>query len=304
MAKGNIGNLLQHFVSLRASSAFVGLLPNKNPAIEYIDTFSMAPWEAIRPSPFNAVFKDIVDTFPEKHRTGDFAASTFTSGWLQRYGDLLPPNPLRREYPNTAVLFRLGFPDVQWRMRLHDKEASIRQQLEAWAATQTGLNCRVADQWDKSDLIKRSPIPDNSPVIVMLDPNKIMRADNKIMRADNKIMRADDEAKQNLSDSQLRYMMAGLCLDLQKRPSRTAVEPAMVLAFSYSDSRPDVPHGIIEQVFKQHGWSITRIATGPHRVHTNDVFHQGWILSSSQQLLPDLQHEWNVWSNRLQDGQF
>ena len=294
MAKGNIGNLLQHFVSLRACSAFIGLLHNKEQAIEYIDPFSMADWEPIKKTPANAPFSEIVKTFPEKVSAGELVASTFTSVWRQRYGDPLPPDPRHREYPNTAVLFRLGFPDVQWRMRLHDKEASIRQQLKAWAATQTGLVCAVEGKWKESKFITRSPVPDKSPVIVMLDPNKIYdRPPNE-----------KDGNTANLSDSDLWYMMATFCLNLQKRPSRTAVEPAMVLAFSYSDSRPDVPHGIIEKVFGKHEWSITRIATGPHRVHTHDVFHQGWILSSSQQLLPDLQHEWNVWSNQPQDGQF
>lgn len=294
MAKGNVGNLLQHFVGLRASSAFIELLkPNEHLTIEFIDAFSMAAWEQIvERNQATALFRRIVETFPDKVNEDDVVALTFSSGWSQFYDAMpIPPNPLDRVYPNTAVLLRLGFPDVRWKMRLHDVNSSNRDRLKAWAKTQDNLECCVEGQWDESPLICKSPVPAENAAIVMLDPNRIVPSNGP-----------DSAKNSNLSDSNLRYMMAGLCLDLQKRPSRNANRPAMILAFSYSDSNPNTPNRIIEDLFRPHGWSITRVCSGPHRVYTNNAYHQGWVVCSSQQLLPDLQDLWDAWSQRPNDG--
>ena len=46
MAKGNLGNLLQHFVAIHAADALVRNSP-EGAKLVYVDCFSMAPWEEI-----------------------------------------------------------------------------------------------------------------------------------------------------------------------------------------------------------------------------------------------------------------
>ena len=71
MAKGNLGNLLQHFVAIHAADALVRNSP-EGAKLVYVDCFSMAPWEEIEKR--NRVFVNSVNRFDTMARNGDIVA--------------------------------------------------------------------------------------------------------------------------------------------------------------------------------------------------------------------------------------
>ena len=67
MVKGNIGNLMQHFVVLRVAQRMLELWQKPEIPIEYIDCFSMAPWEPIEVN--KQGFANQIESFASRRRT-------------------------------------------------------------------------------------------------------------------------------------------------------------------------------------------------------------------------------------------
>lgn len=84
MAKGNIGNLLQHFVALNVAEKVVNYWNKPESPIEYVDCFSMAPWESLDCTQPQG-FKRLINTFPTRSDAGDFVANVFINVWNGKY---------------------------------------------------------------------------------------------------------------------------------------------------------------------------------------------------------------------------
>jgi hypothetical protein len=283
MAKGNTGNLLQHFVALRVAQRLVERWNQPDQQIEYIDCYSMAPWEPIEGDGSEG-FRRLVSSLPAKQRHGDFVASVFIETWRQQ-GGLAAKNRL---YPSTAVLLTAGFPDQAWRMRLHENDLAgggKRQQLEAWAR-QCGSECWVEGDWTRSSLIQNSPAPRDRPVLVMLDPFQIV-SDNARF--------ADQPGY--LSERQLEFLVQGQALDIARRPADPQAQPAVITMFSYSDAEPAVAGEIVRKQFE--GWQICEVRATAHRRQPTPRCHACWIVSTglgSPCLGAEAQAEWDCWS--------
>lgn len=285
MAKGNIGNLLQHFIGLSCAKRLVDMSAGK--PIEYIDCFSMSPWEPIDGS--NAKdFKLKVLQFEKMKTEGDFVASVFLAAWARRYGENVSlPEPLRREYPNTAVLLRTAFPDQPWNMRLHDADPTNRQNLEQWSREQSPGSYRVDGDWTRSSLISKAPIPPESAAMVMLDPYQIVRNDHE---------RADESGY--LPERRLRFLHGAHALNVQERTE--AAQPLVVTLFSYSDFNPNNADRVVRNVFSGEKWKIERVMC-PCTVRGHQAFHQGWAVSQGISAPLELQTKWNGWACYMDD---
>jgi hypothetical protein len=283
MAKGNIGNLLQHFVGLSCARRLVEMSAGK--PIEYIDCYSMAPWEPTRGRNPQG-FVSTVQQFEWMMAEGDFVARTFLTAWVGRYGkDAIPARPLDREYPNTAVLLRTAFPDQPWNMRLHDAEPTNRKDLEKWSQHQLLGTYRVEGDWIKSSLIQKAPMPQDTAVMVMLDPYQIVDDGNP---------KADEGGY--LSKQLLRYLFGRLALNAHEREA--AAGPCVNVLLSYSDAEPDDSDRVVREVFAQSKWVIERIQSGPWSVNGRPSYHQAWVVTkgvSSSLAPPTFQQAWDRW---------
>jgi hypothetical protein len=289
VAKGNIGNLLQHFIAIRAAEQVVRTWDRPESLIEYIDCYSMAPWESITGCQPQG-FVGRVNTFPTKAAKGDLVASTFLRAWQERYAPAEPPaHPQGRKYPSTAVLLRTGFPNQHWRMRLHEDdstEAGKRERLKKWANEQGNGEYHVRSDWSNSDLICHSPAPMNRPVIIMLDPFRIVPN-----------ARADKGGY--LSRQLLKFLCGSLALNLNVRNEYSNPAPLVITLFSYTDDDPDVADRIVRQQFKDAVWSVDLVRFGPFQGIDRQRYHQGWIVSSGIEtplLEPTVQEAWNAWN--------
>ena len=285
MAKGNIGNLLQHFVALRCGEALLGHWNQPHIPVAYIDCYSMAPWEEVTGKSSQG-FDAIIRRFPVKAQSGDRVAATFLFAWHRRYSPTqLPPHPRDRDYPNTAVLLRTAFPDQTWEMRLHDIDK--QSVLEEWIAEQPPGFGAVHGDWSQSPLIRNAPVSATQAVFVMLDPNQIV---------------ADDNAKADsgfyLPDRMLRFLIGQHGVDLLDRPSQPGAAPAVVTLFSYSDGDPTTADRIVTDRFAPAGWSVERVRSGPWKTFGKDSFHIGWVVSchlKTPLVPPSLQSAWDGW---------
>lgn len=284
MAKGNTGNLLQHFVALQVAQRLVERWNQPVRQIEYIDCYSMAPWEPIE-ADSSPGFTRLVSALPTKKQRGDFVASVFIKAWGEQGGVAAEP----RVYPNTAVLLTAGFPKQAWRMRLHESDLAgegKRQQLEAWARQCSSELC-VEGDWTRSSLIQNAPAPRDRPVFIMLDPYQIV--------SDS----APFAGKPGyLSERELQYLVEGQALDIVRRPADPQAQPAVITLFSYSDANPAVAGQIVRERFE--GWHICEIRTTAYRRQSAAAqFHACWIVSTglgSPALAAEAQAEWDHWS--------
>lgn len=291
MAIGNIGNLLQHFVALRAAERVVAAWNRPNDPIEYIDCYSMAPWEPITGNQPQG-FVSRINSFPEKVQNNDFVASVFRQAWAAKYpADQLPERPQDREYPNTAALLRAAFPTQMWRMRLHEDDSTQpgkRRLLEDWARCQNNGEFLVEGDWQTSRLICRSPVPTDRPVIVMLDPFRIVGDNDE-----------GGERAGYLRTGLLRFLLGCLALNISGQNEDRTV-PMVVCLFSYSDRLPnvDVPNGIVAAQF-QGNWNVERVQSGPWQGHAGPTFHQAWIASTgidTPVIGENAQSAWENWN--------
>ena len=277
MAKGNIGNLLQHFVALNVAEKVINYWNKPESPIEYVDCFSMAPWESLDCTQPQG-FERLINTFPTKRNAGDFVANVFINVWNGKYCiNNTPVKVKNREYPNTAVLLRTAFPNQNWNMRLHDIKPENAQALNDWANLQTLGTYSVNNDWKVSRQIMQ-PAPVDRPVLIMLDPNKICEDNTK----DN-----------NLTQDGLRFLFGSIGLNAALK--RTS--PFVVCLFSYSDNAPDVPDGIVRTFFNNKIWNIEHIKTKRNRTYVGNSYHQAWIVSKNIEtpILLEAQNAWDNW---------
>ena len=62
-------------------------------------------------------------------------------------------------YPNSAVLLHAAFPNIHWKMRLHEIELDKRRRLREWADTITGSQCQIEGDWRESPFIRNAAVP-------------------------------------------------------------------------------------------------------------------------------------------------
>lgn len=291
MAKGNIGNLLQHFIALRVVQRLVENWNQPDEPIEYIDCYSMAPWELITGGQPQG-FVSLVRSFPAMQRQGDFVASVFLQAWQDHYSpDAISPQPRQRDYPNTAVLLRYGFPKQAWRMRLHEDdstEVGKNAALSEWARNQSNGSYAVAGDWTQSRLIRNCAAPSDSPVFVMLDPFQIVDDNNR--NAGN---------GGYLPARLLRDLIGTHALNISQRPVNGEAKPLVVTLFSYANRNPEIADRIIREQFAGEGWQVERVQSGPQQGRNGQNWHVGWIVSTGVDfpiLGSPAQDEWNRWA--------
>lgn len=292
MAKGNIGNLLQHFVALHVAENLVAGWGQPLEAIEYIDCFSMAPWEAIKGNQSQG-FVERVKTFEEKSTQGDFVADIFLKAWNTRYAsDAIPKHPRSRDYPNTAVLLTTAFPEQHWNMRLHEDDSSAAGKnalLTSWAAERTNGTYTVSGKWAQSEQIFNAPLPIDRPVMVMLDPTQIVKDDST---------KADNAAY--LSAQRIRYLFGEHALRVSRRARQANLKPLVIMAFSFAETYPEYSNKIMHDQFKPaDGWQIERVTLEHRLARGTDSVHQGWIISSGLEkpiFENSLQSAWDHWN--------
>lgn len=288
MAKGNVGNLLQHFVVLRIAQRLLSLWAKPNEPVEYVDCYSMEPWEIVDDckTPQQRTFSRVLQLLVTSMDQTDIVAKTFKRAWKSEYGDSSSTSALEREYPNSAVLLREGFPDQHWNMRLHEIRDRARDKLCKWASMQTSGSFEVAGEWDSSSLVVSRPAPIDRPVLVVLDPYQV-------------VPDASPKAGQGgyLLGRHLRYLVGTDCLNFESPCERTA--PCVFLVFSYSDQDVDRPHRVVSDAFIPNGWKIERVSTGPLPDVGRTKSHQGWVitrgLSDDFILGISLQKIWDEW---------
>src|SRR5579864_7132923 len=272
MAKGNLGNLLQHFVGLRSMQVLAAAWNRPQEPILFVDCYSMGPWEQINKNGRSEGYDTLVLRFPKKAMQCDFVAKTFMTAWGQHYASSkIPDNPRKRNYPNSAVLLLAAFPNQKWLMRLHDIKVYKRTKLRAWARKQVLVQCQIAGKWSKSPLIDHAPVPCDKPVFVMLDPYQIVGDKNP-------------DAKKNgfLTDSMISRLFGTEGLDLVNRPGLKGAAPAVITLFSYSNTQQQVIDAskIVTRYFKKRRWSVERVKVKKQRTGTNMTCHVGWVAHS------------------------
>lgn len=292
MAKGNIGNLLQHFITLRVAQKLVKAWGNIATPIEFIDCYSMAPWEKIDKSGQPQGFVNLVEQFPNQRDQGDFVAKVFLEAWKDHYlTEKTPKHPRERDYPNTAVLIRKAFANQSFNMRLHENDLvdkTKNERLSNWAREQKNCRCDVAGDWTKSQLILNNPAPLDRAVLITLDPYQIVNDDNRLANHGG-----------YLTQSLLRLLFGSKSLNILERPSIRHAKPLVITAFSYSDRNPDNSDEIIRQIFSR-TWDIEIIKSGPRKHHGKDSWHVGWIISNKMDfpvLKKKAQKKWDTWSS-------
>lgn len=288
MAEGNIGNLLQHFVALTVAKRVVEAWNRPIAPIEYIDCYSMGPWEPItgkQPQGYVGVVREFV----KKSASGDFASAAFLNAWTTRYGtNSIPAHPNDREYPNTAMLLTTAFPNQRWNMRLHENdltEAGKQDKLKIWLEGQQFVTGEVNGEWQQSKQILKAAAPTDSPVIVMLDPFRMVPDGS------------ENANKPGYLRSGLLRMLMGehalkICGD-----QIVSEKPHVVLLFSYSDVNPLIPDRVVRSQFSS-GWHIQNVRSRPWNLRGKDSYHQGWVVSRNLNYSEsmDLQSEWDSWS--------
>lgn len=291
MAKGNIGNLLQHFVALRVAQTLVNKWDHADSPIEYIDCYSMAPWEKIE-SRQPQGFVGLVQSFTDMKKKGDFVASVFLQASQDRYGpNFVPQHPQESYYPNTAVLLRSGFPNQKWAMRLHEDDSTKigkNADLTCWAQKQPNGTYNVGRDWTQSNLIRNSPAPTDRPVFVMLDPFKIVRHNNDLSNGNG-----------YLPYRLLRFLVGEHALNIRQRPVNGETMPLVVTLFSYTDSHPEIADGIVRELFAGPHWQVESVRSGPWHGRNGKNWHCGWIVSFGLNFpllgIP-FQAEWDKWT--------
>jgi len=288
MAVGNIGNLLQHFFALRVAQKVVNEWNRPTEPIEYIDCFSMAPWEPITGGQPQG-FVSVVRSFDEKATNGDFVAQALLQAWRNRYGEsAVPDHPKNREYPNTALLLANSFPNQQWTMRLHENdfaEKGKQDRLRSWGDSQTNSSVSVEGDWQQSTQIRNCPAAKDRPVIVMLDPFRIV-PDGTDRSNDPGYLRA----------GLLQFLCGEHALGICSKGSKR-LAPVVLCLFSYSDVLPEVPLRVVQSQFNN-DWNIEHVRSGPWKLRGKDSYHQGWVVSQNlgtPVLAIEPQAEWDRW---------
>lgn len=275
MAKGNIGNLLQHYVALHAARTLDSLAGG----FEYVDLFAMAPWEGLerRTPGFKAVI-DSLDTRP----AGDPVAAAFRAAWARRYGKEIPALATKRQYPNTAALF-LDAGIRMSKMALCEQDETRRAELQAYLDEHAAATPHeVFGRWEEVRFATRS-----NPMMVMFDPYQVHRK-----------TQATSKKLGYITVDKIRGVLGQL--GLLKRGDDAAAAPAIVTIFSFGELDPDATHRVLEaDLAGKWGWHLERIKEPdvPARDATRAVWHQAWWCGSNEatKAPADLQQRWETW---------
>jgi hypothetical protein len=307
MAKGNIGNILQHYLAICAAEHLADRHGQKGmtskdshrkiaQTLEYIDLFAMAPWEPIESEGRRWFAKSI--EWMEVAETP--MARTFREAWRCHYendADGLPnDSPYARGYPNTATLILTGLHEESWRMRLHEVCPIKRHYLRDWARLQSPAHrVKVGARWQESRLLSTNPA--RGPVLILLDPHRITNNRPKPGLA-------------FLSEKEIKKLIGPNMLDIAQRPASPDADRAIIVALSYSDPDPGVPSDIVHRVFAPLGWKIDVIRVDEPGQGGVDLFHQGWWIASHDDVRPSsaivpfamggFEEEWNLMLEGIQ----
>jgi hypothetical protein len=275
MAKGNMGNLLQHYVALHAARA----LDAQAGAFEYVDLFAMAPWEGLERA--TAGFKRAIATL-DARPADDLVAATFRAAWARRYGkELLPPAP-KRQYPNTAALL-LEAPVRLAKMAVCEHEETRRAELLAYLdehAQETPHD--VFGRWEEVRFANRA-----NALMIMVDAYQVHRK-----------TQATSKKPGYITVDRIRGALGAL--GLLKRGDDAAATPAVATIFSYGELEPDATHRVLEAELEgKWGWNVTRVQepdVSP-RAAGKTAWHQGWWCASHESVRApdDLQQRWEQW---------
>jgi len=283
MAKGNSGNLLQHFVALTVANAVVEAWAKPGEAIEYVDCFSMSPIEPIDAAAGD--FKERVKLIAEGDAS-DIVSQTLRTIWNENYPDGFPTVKKGFLYPNTALLLHRAF-EQKWNMRLHEINDEKRAELATWFEQNAEqLSGSVNGAWRTSDQIMKSPVSRECPCIVMLDPSQVCK-DNKELQK-----KADPDAY--LTARSLHYIGGDQALNLLAHTNKEC--PKVMLMFSYSENNPAATHHNVEETCAAIGMEMQRITT-TDKSRAKPVTHQGWVVYRDLPALEelDLQQAWDAW---------
>jgi hypothetical protein len=271
MAKGNIGNLLQHFVALHALQRLATVADR----FAYVDLFAMEPWEDV-PVP-DAAFRDVLHTLPS--RSADPVAAALIVAQQARGADLT------REYPNTTALaLHAGFPLTSvTACEIDDtKRAKLeRYILEGAAGTPLALH---------GDCTKAKLAKCGGAAFVIMDPLQV------------DIDGAHGGQMGYISIAQIRGVLGSSKLDVLARAKTSSTEPCIATIFSYSEptaNADETDRALRRELGDQWGWRITRVAE-PTVLHTGrkrSALHQGWWCASADGVAApaDLQDSWDKW---------
>ncbi len=283
MAKGNTGNLLQHFVALTVAEMVVESWGKPEEAIEYIDCFSMAPVEPIDSAASD--FKQRVKLIATGD-ADDVLSKSLRSFWNEKYPDGFPTVKKGFLYPNTATLLQRTF-EQKWNMRLHEIDEAKREELTAWSEENAeDVGGSVNGAWRQSDQIMKTPVPRDCPCIVMLDPNQVCK--------DLKELQKKADSDSYLTARSLHYISGEQALDLLAHNSKDC--PKVVLMFSYSENNPSATHHNVEEMVEGINMQMQRI-TAVDKSRAKPVTHQGWVVYRDLEALEeiDLQEAWEAW---------
>lgn len=273
VAKGNVGNLLQHFVAVRAAHTLATFESSVRGPTTYIDCYAMAPWEPIEKR--GPGFPELVGALANASPTSDPVVAAFHAAWRVHPGNL-PADPAARLYPNTAMLLAAGLPQVAWNMRLHDIKPSVRTQLELWKLSQP-WPVAIDSDWKCSPLVRDCPAA--GPALVMLDPLRVV------------IGKATKPGELRVDD--LRLLVGPHCLNLKRRVNDPAAAPAIVTLFSYADSDPDVVDREIRT--RVPSWHVARLKLRGRGGRPNMHYQAWWIASHAAIGCANLPEEWAAW---------
>lgn len=257
MAKGNIGNLLQHFVAVHAMKRLAEASPD---GVQYIDLFAMAPWEPLELK--DEQFFQIIQALGGR---SDDVASALRNAEIER------GVPLTQEYPNTLVLARqAGINLIS--ATLCEKKESKRDELRAYLVREMPtLSYHIHNTWSKSlaALVE--------PAFVIMDPNRVLPD------------RGGEVEDNCISVGHVRSVLGSHQLNILSRPGIPGSLPCVVTIFSYGqyDYQASQVDKNLRELFKDRGWCVQRIAE-PTKMRGQRSLAQAWWCASHEQVAAPL----------------
>jgi hypothetical protein len=271
MAKGNIGNFLQHFVALYAMRRLAAIAGR----FAYVDLFAMRPWEDVplADSAFTGLLHSLL------RRQMDPVASAFLAAQQARG----PDKTLK--YPNTlALALHAGFSLAS--VTACEIDDAKRVELERYVINGvTGVPVAIHGDCTKSRLAACE-----GAAFVTMDPFQVdIEAEHK----------GEDGY---ISIAQIRGALGSNKLDVLARARTTAADPCIATIFSYGEptsNADETDRALRRELGGRWGWRIARIAE-PTTLRTGRMrpaLHQGWWCASDEraEAPADIQNAWDEW---------
>ena len=273
MAKGNMGNFLQHFMGVTAASR----LSERGP-FDYVDPFAMAPWEALE----NGSDAQFVARFHQlASGSQDVVTGAFLAALRSKFPGDLPRQRAEIRYPNTvALLLAAGIvpQHVLFCERDEDKRNQMVELLRR-ARVEHEAHEDAHGTWRRSCSIA---------TMVMLDPDKIRRDRSR-------------EEVRRIKVGEIRGLLGRL--EILNRPAETDGAPCIITAFSFGNAGGDA-HEVdrnLREEFDKRGWKLhgVRAERADPYDATRRVFDQGWWLASHECVEPrgSLTAAWTEWAS-------